>query len=222
MKTLLQIVEAIPVPGFKPAKPAMPKDPRPPAKPSRERAQVMTNQGRLRTVKKSASMVKPGYRFIKYLPPKERSARPAQHTKLAREPKKPIKPADFGKTLTEMKVISYRFNADSSSKDPSWHRQALPSFGISNQRHAENIKCHIVISWKPGELKNPIDWEDELVAEAGKVVEENEHIKPSELKWTATRIGHLGSCCAKLTAVSKNLREMRSLTQLIKENEQRM
>lgn len=106
MKTLIDIIEAVPVPGFKPSGPVSPKGPAKPAQPSRVRAQVMTPRGRTTTVRKPAAIRKPGYGFIKYLPPKQRTARNDRHDKHTKPARKPIKPVAFGKTITEMKSLT--------------------------------------------------------------------------------------------------------------------
>ena len=109
MKSLTKIIEALPIPGFKPAGPVKPKGPARPYKSTRIRAQVITPKGRLATVKSPTAMRKPGYGFIKYLPPippKRRIGTPDRHDRFDKHPKKPIKPIAYGRTIAEIKSLT--------------------------------------------------------------------------------------------------------------------
>lgn len=133
---LVKIVEAEPVSGFSPAKPSKPARIAKPAQPSRTRAQVRTPKGRLATVKTPAAMRKPGYDFIKYLPPKTRGVVHARSHRNDKGPKHPIKPITYSQTkpITEMKVTNFNVKERSERVDdpgdyPSGAGgRALPSY----------------------------------------------------------------------------------------------
>ena len=208
------IIEALPVTHFKPARPAKQHKPAQPAPPAHLHVQAMNPKGKLATLNKRSTLKKPGYALMKALPTiTHRPAKPKRYDRRDRQPKKPIAPVAYGKTIQEMKVTKYKFDIDTKTYGD-------PDVGIPHGKHVEDISGEIIVTWKPGELSDPVDWEDEVIQEAEATVAENEdlHVKPGEIKWKVTKIGPNS---AKLTVVDwdiKNLRENKqlSLTKLVR------
>lgn len=165
MKSIIQIIEAVPVPGFKPAKPPKPaKVPRP-AQPSRQRAQVLTSKGRTTTVKSAAAARKPGYGFIKYLPPKGRTDVHMRPDRKAKRPKKPIKPGAFGqKTITEMKIT--RFEVEEKSErwsDPGVYPSGAGGSALPSHDDYM-LSGYVEVTVDPKEMANSNKMEDDMDA----------------------------------------------------------
>jgi len=212
-----EVYEAEPVPGFKPASPSRPRGPAKAAIPSRTRAQVMTPRGRLSTVKTPGAMRRPGYRFIKYLPPKERTARSDRRDKQSKPARKPIKPVAYGRAFNEMKIT--RFDIDEKStkwSDPGDYPSGAGSRAMASMS-SNSLAGFAEVTFDASDIKKYQGNQDDLENAIYDLVKKeiSDEFGRSSANDASLKLKKIGA--NKYRVDVKDLYEVKSLAQLIKE-----